>query len=617
MYCDYWNLKKQPFDNVPDPSMYADCHTSMENVISETIFAIKEANEAFAVIIGSVGLGKTLSLRIIIDSLESDKYKVVLITNPSLSFTQLLREIIGQITGKQCEENRKVDLLEIFNHLLFQTIDQGRKIVIFIDEANSLSPANLENLRLLTNMQDDQRNLFTLVLAGQLELAQRLEHPKRANLFQRIGTYGRIDKLPSEEAVRSYIEKRLQFAGTKIKIFSEDCIPVIWKYSDEGVPRLINKLCKLCLKAGETNNFDYIQADTVIQIAERFQKLSKTAVQMRKPRVRLDKAVIPEVPAPLLMDNLSEIASSFEVSPKLNSPQQNIKNVILFPLPADDSEEKKKSLEISVMNTMAIPETPDPVLETVKPDDSEKQTITVPPSAANQDTEPGSFEEPNSESPAPGMNTSTTISDVEIKPIENKPLELPVIEASPLPEAAGQIIETVSQEDSKQQTKTAESLSAAHQVSDTLSDKDPLSPSPVPEVAADSIISDSKPKEESPALNTSLDEAAPLEPAKENAITDNEVHEVHEAQPHAEKPVRTVEENDDEVIIGEHRIQLGIPKDILKQVKSFNRASANKSAGFWAAQIIKKNPQLTRSPQADPVHIWNEIKDNILRKIAV
>jgi type II secretory pathway predicted ATPase ExeA len=172
MYCDYWNLTKPPFDNVPDSSMYVDCHESMENVISETIFAIKEGNECFAVIFGDVGLGKTLSLRVIIDSLEPEKYKVALITNPALSFIQLLREIIGQITGKQCEEKKKVDLQEIFNRLLFETADQGKKIVIVIDESNVLTSANLDDLRLLTNMQDDERNLFTLLLAGQIELAR-------------------------------------------------------------------------------------------------------------------------------------------------------------------------------------------------------------------------------------------------------------------------------------------------------------------------------------------------------------------------------------------------------------------------------------------------------------
>jgi type II secretory pathway predicted ATPase ExeA len=343
MYCEYWNLNKPPFDNVPDPSMYVDSHVSMENVISETIFAIKEGNECFAVIVGDVGLGKTLSLRIIIDSLEMDKYKIALITNPSLSFVQLLKEIIGQITGKQCEEKRKADLLEIFNHLLFETSDKGQKIVVFIDEANALSPANLENLRLLTNMQDDQRNLFTLILAGQMELARRLEHPKRANLFQRIGTYGRIDKLPSEEAVKSYIITRLKLAGTQNKIFDDEAIAVLWEYSDQGIPRLINKICKLCLKAGETNGFKSISAAVTIQVAERFQKLSKSAMQKRKPRNRPDPEFSEEESS--LMEEMETMEASFIASA---SPDTEIPNSISTPNTDIPIQTKPAPADVSV-----------------------------------------------------------------------------------------------------------------------------------------------------------------------------------------------------------------------------------------------------------------------------
>ena len=62
MYYEYWNLNKPPFDNVPDPTMYVDSHESVENCIAETLFAIEEGNECIAVIVGNVGLGKTLSL---------------------------------------------------------------------------------------------------------------------------------------------------------------------------------------------------------------------------------------------------------------------------------------------------------------------------------------------------------------------------------------------------------------------------------------------------------------------------------------------------------------------------------------------------------------------------
>jgi general secretion pathway protein A len=294
MYYDYWGLKKPPFDNVPDPTMYADCHASMENAIAETLFAIEEGNECVAVLVGDVGLGKTLSIRIIIDSLDQDKYKIALVTNPDMSFIELLREIIGQLIGKQCEEGRRINLLEMFNKILFETIDSGRKDLVFVDEANAMSPANLESLRLLTNMQDDQKNLFTIVLAGQLELARRLEHPKRANLLQRIGTFSRIDKIESEDLVKAYVETRLKLAGGLRPIFTNDAYGFLWEYSEHGVPRLINKISKLSLKAGETNQFTQISGEVVRQIGERFRHLAGPAVQKRKPRKRIESKVLEE-----------------------------------------------------------------------------------------------------------------------------------------------------------------------------------------------------------------------------------------------------------------------------------------------------------------------------------
>jgi len=273
--------------------MYTDCHASMENAIAETLFAIDEGKECISVIVGDVGLGKTMSIRIIIDSLDKDRYKIALVTNPSTTFVQMLREIVGQITGKPCEERKKDNLLEIFNRLLFETIDEGKRILIFIDEANVLSSAKLENLRLLTNMQDDQRNLFTMVLVGQNELDKRLEHPKRSNLFQRIGTYGRIEKIPSVELVRNYVESRLMRAGGTKKIFTEDAFSHIWENSEHGVPRLINKICKLSLKAGETNELSEINGKIIQQIAERFQKVTRLAIPKRKARKRQVEEMTP------------------------------------------------------------------------------------------------------------------------------------------------------------------------------------------------------------------------------------------------------------------------------------------------------------------------------------
>jgi general secretion pathway protein A len=286
MYTDYWGLKKHPFDNVPDPAMYFDMHQSVDDAVSEVLFAIEEGDECLAVVVGPVGSGKTMCLRIVLDSLDHSKYRIAFVTNPDMTFTQMLREIVGQLEGKQCEENRKDRLFEIFNKLLFETNDKGQRVVIFIDEGNVIKPQNLDSLRLLTNMQDDKQNLFTIILAGQPELGRRLEDPRRANLFQRIGVYCKIHGLDSLEMMRDYVEHRLERAGLSgRKIFSAGAYKAIWENSENGTPRIVNKICKLCLKAAETNTMNEITDDVVNGIADRFMRTYRS--QRGKPQTRV------------------------------------------------------------------------------------------------------------------------------------------------------------------------------------------------------------------------------------------------------------------------------------------------------------------------------------------
>ena len=285
-YFEYWGLTKPPFDNVPDPDMYFDMHASVETAVSETLFAIEEGNECLAVIVGDVGLGKTMALRVILDALDQDRYYIAFVTNPDMTFIQLMKEMIGQLTGEQCVENRREKILEIFNQILFASQEEGKKVLIFIDEANAMKSASLESLRLLTNMQHDDENLFTIILAGQLELAQRLEHPKRANLFQRIGVYCRLHKIDNRDLMRDYIEHRLERAGVTRPLFTEEAYDTIWEYAECGVPRLINKVAKLALKAGQTQRVQTIDETIVRQIGARFGRMSSAILQERRERMR-------------------------------------------------------------------------------------------------------------------------------------------------------------------------------------------------------------------------------------------------------------------------------------------------------------------------------------------
>ena len=132
------------------------------------------------------------------------------------------------------------------------------------------------------------------MLAGQIEFAKRLEHPKRANLFQRVGTYCMIDRLESVEKVRQYVEARLMLAGATRKIFTDDAFDKLWEQSDHGVPRLVNKVCKLCIKAGETNHFESITGEMVGQIGSRFHKLTGPVIPKRRSRQSLPQEALSE-----------------------------------------------------------------------------------------------------------------------------------------------------------------------------------------------------------------------------------------------------------------------------------------------------------------------------------
>lgn len=272
MYLDYWNLNRNPFDNVPDPNMYFCEHSTVEGTVSELLFAIEEANECLAVVVGEVGLGKTMSLRVVLNELAPDQYKIAYVTNPDVTFNQLLRDIVGQLRGEKSEIRNREDLLEEFNSILFESSDAGKKVLIFIDEGNALRPENLEGLRLLTNMQEDDKNLFTLVLAGQPKLAKMLRDPRRANIYQRIGVFCTLEPLESVEIVESYVNHRLAVAGSTSLVFDRTGFEAVYERSG-GIPRLINRVCKLAMKAAETNRHEIVTGELVHLVADRFAQL--------------------------------------------------------------------------------------------------------------------------------------------------------------------------------------------------------------------------------------------------------------------------------------------------------------------------------------------------------
>ncbi|MCZ2844964.1 MAG: AAA family ATPase [Candidatus Bathyarchaeota archaeon] len=256
MYEAYWGLKDKPFENTPDPRFIYLSHEHLEAATRLT-YVIKERKGA-ALLTGEYGCGKTIMSRLIFEILPQDKYEIALVTNPMLNPLELLREICLQLGIKISKKMPKTKLLKELNQRFYENMNKGRDTVLIIDEAQAIRDRMaFEELRLLLNFQLNNRFLLTLILIGQPELRKKIDELKQ--LKQRLTLKYHLNPLNKEDTEK-YIVHRLTIAGTKKKIFVSRACGTIWEEA-EGVPRMINSICDMCLLVGYTKGLKEISAD--------------------------------------------------------------------------------------------------------------------------------------------------------------------------------------------------------------------------------------------------------------------------------------------------------------------------------------------------------------------
>ncbi len=245
MYKDYWGLKEKPFENTPDPRFLYFSHDHLEATHRLT-YAVEERKGA-ALLTGEYGCGKTVISRQLFEVLPQDKYDIALITNPLLTPAEMLREICIQLGIKNTQSRLKTQLLSLLDEYLYENLKKNKDTVIIVDEAQAIkNPMTLEELRLLLNFQLNDRFLLTLILIGQPELRVLIDEFKQ--LKQRLAISYHLNPLNKEDT-KKYILHRLKVAGVEKKIFADDVDAMIWDIS-EGVPRVINTACDMCLLLG-------------------------------------------------------------------------------------------------------------------------------------------------------------------------------------------------------------------------------------------------------------------------------------------------------------------------------------------------------------------------------
>jgi N-acetylmuramoyl-L-alanine amidase/type II secretory pathway predicted ATPase ExeA len=266
VFLDFYQLREQPFGVTPDPAYLYPSRTHCEALDSLT--EAIEGDRGFLTLIAEPGMGKTTLLYQVLEGLRENARAVFLFQTQCNSrefFQYLMSELGVDATGMGL-----VAMHNKLNEILFAEMLAGRRFVLIVDEAQNLDASVLETVRLLSNFETPHSKLLQIVLAGQPQLAEKLQQKELSQLLQRITLIKQLETLSSDETA-GYIRHRLKVAGHAGRaLFDPDALALIAERSG-GIPRNINKLCFRTLLEGYATGNQTLTSDLVAKATQRSQ----------------------------------------------------------------------------------------------------------------------------------------------------------------------------------------------------------------------------------------------------------------------------------------------------------------------------------------------------------
>lgn len=245
MYTAFYGLREKPFALSPDPR-FLYLAGSHREALAHLLYGI-EQGEGFIAITGEVGTGKTTLCRTLLERLEG-RTELAFLFNPSRSALELMQSICAELGLPAEGLGRRALMAQLNDHLLEQR-RRGRRVLLIIDEAQTLSENTLEQVRLLSNLETSREKLIQILLLGQPELDRKLDQRSLRQLRQRISVRWKLEPLGPQET-RAYVRHRLSVAAGQPKdLFSDAALREIHRRTG-GIPRLVNQLCDRALLAG-------------------------------------------------------------------------------------------------------------------------------------------------------------------------------------------------------------------------------------------------------------------------------------------------------------------------------------------------------------------------------
>jgi len=257
MYTAFYNFTGRPFQLTPDPRFYFESRTH-KKAMAYLTYGLSQS-EGFIVITGDIGAGKTTLVGHLLDELDRNKFVTAKVVTTQLDADAILRMVGGSL-GITVEGIDKATMLKRIETTMVDLHRRGKRMLLVVDEAQNLSNSALEELRMLSNFQLEQKPLVQCFLLGQPQFRDRLsDDPDLEQVRQRVIATYHLLPLADVEETRQYIAHRLETVGwTGDPEFTDEAYEEIYRSTD-GVPRKLNTLCSRILLYGyleELHKFD-------------------------------------------------------------------------------------------------------------------------------------------------------------------------------------------------------------------------------------------------------------------------------------------------------------------------------------------------------------------------